>query len=82
MLSALTYLITPRGPAVVDSTRDRSASDLGSEGEVTNVEELSVDLKRDESEGTRICPPQVRVMLCMTCNSLFVRYVMLCLHAV
>ena len=60
MLSAFTYLMTPRRPAVEDSTRDRSASDLESEDEPTNVEELSVDLnKRDGSDGTRIHPPQV-----------------------
>ena len=60
MLNALTYLITPRGPAVVDSPRDRSASDLESKGETTNVEELSVDLnKRDGSKENRIRPPQV-----------------------
>ncbi len=63
MLSALTYLMTPRRPAVVDSTRDRSASDLKSEDEPTNVEELSVDLKRDESEENRIRPPQVSQMI-------------------
>ena len=59
MLSALTYLITPRGPAVVDSPRDRSASDLESEDEITKVEDRSVDIKRDESERNRICPPEL-----------------------
>ena len=62
MLSALTYLMTPRRPAVVDSTRDRSASDLESEDEITKVEDLSVHLKRDESERNRICPSELPIM--------------------